>query len=458
MRILERIGNHLSTVVFQNIAALITLGLIRVLFGPLGWFHNAHVYQIVDPVLHYLVPILFAYTGGRLIGGQRGGVTAAFVTIAAATGGLQQFSLILPSLIIGPLIGYIIKLVDRLLNGRIPVGFELLLNNTAAAVVASAFSVLFLNYLDPVFIQTVRVIVSGTQYLVDSNLLPLVAFIIEPGKVLFFNNAINHGILEPLGILHTKESGTSIFFLLETNPGPGFGMLLAYYFIRRKQKEGLGNVKSSIIIHALGGIHEVYFPYALRNPLVIVSLLLGGLAGNLCFMLLGAGLVATPSPGSVFLMFVMAPSGMHLPVLAGLLASAFVSFAVAYPILSRQERREAGTDGSGGRHAISVYNGKEEDIRKIIFTCNGGLGSSAFAAAMLRKRTQHLDLELTIEHASIEEVHEDADLVVANPHLLERIKSALPDAEIWSVSSFVDDDLYDQLVNRLKTTLNKEGN
>jgi PTS system mannitol-specific IIC component len=457
MRILERIGSHLSTVVFQNIAALITLGLIRVLFGPLGWFPNAHVYQIVDPVLYYLVPTLFAYTGGKLIGGQRGGVTAAFVTIAAATGELQQFSLILPALIIGPLIGYFIKLLDRLLEGRIPAGFELIFNNAAAAIVGTIFSVLFLYYFDPIFIQTMRSFVSGTQYLVDSKLLPLVAFIIEPGKVLFFNNAINHGILEPLGIFHAKESGSSIFFLLESNPGPGFGMLLAYYFIHKKQQKEMGNVKSSMIIHALGGIHEVYFPYALRNPLVIISLLLGGLFGNLCFVLLNAGLVATPSPGSIFLLFIMAPMGMHLPVLAGLLVSTFVSFATAYPILRREERRKSGAGDGRDDLAIVVDNRNAGEIKKIVFICIGGLGSSAFAAAMLRKRTQHLDLGLTIDNASIEEIHEDADLVVVNPHLLARIKPLLPDAELWSVTSFVDDDLYDQLVDRLKTTSHKEG-
>lgn len=449
MRTLERVGRHLSTVVFQNITALMSLGLIRILFSPMGWFPNPHLYQTVNPALYYLVPTLFAYTGGKLIGGQRGGVTAAFVTIATAVGELKGFSLILPALIIGPLIGFCIKKADMLLEGRIPVGFELLFYNAAAGIVGCLFSFLFLQYFDTLFIRMMNVLISGIQYLVESNLLPLLAIIIEPGKVLFFNNAINHGILEPLGILHAKESGSSIFFLMETNPGPGLGLLLAYYFIRRRQNKKIGNIKSSTIIHALGGIHEVYFPYALMNPFVIIALVLGGLTGNLIFVLLHAGLVAAPSPGSIILMFIMAPMSMQLPVLTGFAASAIVTFSSALLILSRKRRYENRNENDKDNDVIIVQNSKIGGIRSIIFACDAGMGSSAMAAAMLRKRTADREQEFTIENASIEEIPLDTELVVVNKHMLARAQLVVPDAEFWPVSSFVDEDLYDQLVIRL---------
>jgi len=448
MRTLERVGRHLSTVVFQNITALMSLGLIRILFSPMGWFPNPHLYQTVNPALYYLVPTLFAYTGGKVIGGQRGGVTAAFVTIATAVGELNGFSLILPALIIGPLIGFCIKKVDMLLEGRIPIGFELLFYNAAAGIVGCLFSFLFIQYFDTLFIRMMNVLISGIQYLVESNLLPLLAIIIEPGKVLFFNNAINHGILEPLGILHAKESGTSIFFLMETNPGPGLGLLLAYYFMMRGKDKKIGNIKSSTIIHALGGIHEVYFPYALMNPFVIIALVLGGLTGNLIFVLLHAGLVATPSPGSTILMLIMAPMSMQLPVLTGFAASAIVTFSSALLILSRQPGNE-NEEESDRVEDVIVINSKIGEIRKIIFACDAGMGSSAMAAAMLRKRTVDWEREFTIENASIEEIPADTDIVVVNKHLLARAQVVVPDAEFWPVSSFVDEDLYDQLVIRL---------
>ncbi|MEZ5089394.1 MAG: hypothetical protein R2719_06495 [Micropruina sp.] len=59
--------------------------------------------------------------------------------------------------------------------------------------------------------------------------------LIEPAKILFLNNAINHGILTPLGLAEAAESGKSILFLLEANPGPGLGLLAFSVFGRALQ-------------------------------------------------------------------------------------------------------------------------------------------------------------------------------------------------------------------------------
>lgn len=112
------------------------------------------------------------------------------------------------------------------------------------------------------------------------------------------------------------KAGKSIFFLLETNPGPGQGVLLAYWLV------GKGMAKQSapgaIIIDFFGGIHEIYFPYVLMNPILILAVILGGATGVFTFVLLGAGLVATPSPGSIFAEIAMTPRGGYFPVLAGI--------------------------------------------------------------------------------------------------------------------------------------------
>ena len=124
---------------------------------------------------------------------------------------------------------------------------------------------------------------------------------------MFLNNAINHGVLGPLGIQQAAEAGKSIFFLLESNPGPGLGILLAFTFF------GKGAAKQSApgaaVIQFLGGIHEVYFPYILMKPLLIVAAIGGGLAADFIFVMLNAGLVAPPSPGTIFAEIAMSPKG-----------------------------------------------------------------------------------------------------------------------------------------------------
>ena len=86
--------------------------------------------------------------------------------------------------------------------------------------------------------------------------------------------------------------------MLEANPGPGLGLLLAYWAFS-KDKATKDSAPGAIIIHFLGGIHEIYFPYILMNPLVIV----GPIAGNICAILFysitKAGLVGPSAPGSI---------------------------------------------------------------------------------------------------------------------------------------------------------------
>lgn len=452
MKTLDRVGRFFSVMVFQNIMGLIALGIVRVLFGPHGWWPLPGIQDFIDPMIKYFIPILFSYTGGKMIGNHRGGVIAAFVIIGMVAGNPSAYTMILPAMIIGPGIGYIIKQVDKWLEGRIPLGLELLCYNVISGLIGVFFAIMAYYYFSPAFVRVLHIVATGTGMLVTSGYLWLIALVIEPAKVLFFNNVINHGILEPLGIDQTKELGKSIFFLLETNPGPGFGLLLAY-FIRVKVQEK-GNIRSSMVIQLIGGIHEVYFPYVLIRPLMILPLILGGMSGNFVFSLLDAGLVATPSPGSILALLLMAPKGMHISILAGFMVSACVSFFGCIYLLSRTKIESDNFMDDKSRITKQELSNEDKKwdkpVEKIIFACDGGMGSSAMGAALLRKKLKQAGLHFTVDNCSVDYLSEDADIVVSNFHLTERAKASVPNAQHYSLHSFLDHAFYEELVDRLK--------
>jgi len=276
-----------------------------------------------------------------MVHGVRGGVVGATVTMGVIVGtDIPQF---LGAMIMGPLGGWLIKVVDDVLEDKIPVGFEMLINNFSAGILALIVALLGYLFMSPVLTAFSNVAEAGVNFLVNARLLPLAAIIIEPAKVLFLNNALNHGVLAPLGVNAVEETGKAIHFLLETNPGPGLGLLVAYYVA------GKGLLKDSapgsMIIHFLGGIHEIYFPYVLAHPIMILSVISGGIAADLWFTIFDAGLVATPSPGSIFAYLAVIPRGQHFPVLGGVLVGAVVAFLVGTFILKvRPVKEEAEED------------------------------------------------------------------------------------------------------------------
>lgn len=326
---IQQFGGFLAGMIIPNIGAFIAWGLITALFIPTGWIPNDTFSELVGPMILYLLPVLIGYTGGKMIHGVRGGVVGATATMGVVVG--ADIPMFMGAMIMGPLGGWVMKKVDDVMEDKIPVGFEMLINNFSAGILAIIL-VLFGNIvIGPVVNAISDAAGSLVDALVSARLLPLAAIIIEPAKVLFLNNALNHGVLAPLGVAAVEESGKAIHFLLETNPGPGLGLLIAYYVA------GKGLLKESapgaMIIHFLGGIHEIYFPYVLAHPIMIVSMIAGGFAADLWFTILGAGLVATPSPGSIFAYLAVIPRGQHFAVLTGVLIGAVVSFAVGAFIL-----------------------------------------------------------------------------------------------------------------------------
>lgn len=453
MKKLDRVGRFLSTMVFQNIAGLIALGILRVLFGAHGWWPLPRIDGLITPMTQYFVPILFGYTGGKMIGNHRGGVIAAFVIIGLVAGNPSAYTMILPAMIIGPIMGFIIKKLDKWLESRIPLGLELLYYNAIAGLIGIVFTLMAYYYISPAFVQGLHAIVTGSAKLVSSGYLWIIALIIEPAKILFFNNVINHGILEPLGINQTMEFGKSIFFLLETNPGPGFGLLMAYFI--RSMRHEKGNARSAVAIQLIGGIHEVYFPYALRKPLLIIPLILGGMAGDFVFSVLHAGLVATPSPGSILTLLLLAPKGMHISILLGFSASACVSFLGSIYVLSR-----TGTEPNDSEDSNKIpveqqiqSNTEKKPVKleqKIVFACDAGMGSSAMGAALLRKKLKQTDLHFVVDNCSVDDLSDDADIVISHIQLTERAKASAPHARHFSIHSFFDHAFYEELVVCLK--------
>jgi len=317
--------------VVPNIGAFIAWGLITALFIPTGWLPNERFSALVGPMIVYLLPILIGYVGGKAVHGHRGGVIGAVATMGTIVGSsIPQF---MGAMIVGPISAWLLKKLDEVLEPRTPIGFELLINNFSLGILGLILALVALLVIGPFVTGISNAAGAAVQWLVNIRLLPLVALIIEPAKVLFLNNALNIGVLAPLGAAASQTTGRAIHFMLESNPGPGLGLLIAYWVA------GKGLLKESapgsIIIHFFGGIHEIYFPYVLAHPIMILAMYAGALLANTWWVITGAGLVATPSPGSIFAYLAMTPRGWHFQVLTGVLLGAVGTFLVGWLLLKR---------------------------------------------------------------------------------------------------------------------------
>jgi PTS system mannitol-specific IIC component len=389
---------------------------------------------LVDPVILNLLPLLIGFSGGRLVYGIRGGVVGAIATMGVVAG--STIPMFIGAMVMGPLGGWVVRTFDRAVQSRIPAGFEMLVSNFSAGVLGLGLILAGYTVVGWAVMGVTTALSAGARAITNAGLLPLIALIIEPGKVLFVNNAINHGVLAPLGIAEARQAGKSIFFLLESDPGPGLGLLTAYALF------GKGAAKSSspgaIVIHFFGGIHEMYFPYVLMNPLTILALIAGGLSADAVFVAAHAGLLATPSPGSIFAEIAMSPKGGLLPVLAGIAAGALASFAVAAPIVSRAEGDVPPPAPIGPAHP-----------RTILFVCEAGMGSSVMGQSILKRKLAGAHLDAHLDHAPLSELPPTAEIVIAHRSLVSRIKERAPDARIYAVDQFIDSPVYDEVIQDL---------
>ncbi|GBU10504.1 hypothetical protein AwErysi_01200 [Erysipelotrichaceae bacterium] len=449
---IQGFGRFLSGMVMPNIGAFIAWGLLTAIFIPTGWFPNEQLAEMVGPMITYLLPLLIAYTGGKLVAGERGGVVGAIAAIGVIVG--TDMPMFLGAMVIGPLGGYLIKQFDAFFGNKIKVGFEMLVNNFSVGIIGLILAILAYFIVGPLMEGVSVALGVGVGFLVNNGLLFLTSILVEPAKVLFLNNAINHGIFSPLGLEEAAVLGKSIFFLIETNPGPGLGLLLAYCVF------GKGSAKSTapgaVIIHFFGGIHEIYFPYILMNPKLILAVIAGGMTGVLTFSLTGAGLVSSPSPGSILALAAMAPKGGLMPVLSGVFSATLVSFGIASLLLKvapQKEEEDFAQMQAETAKQKAIAKGlapQKQVITTIIVACDAGMGSSAMGATMLRKQLAHAGLDILVENRAIDRLDTTADLVITHASLVDRAKARIGDTKIITLTNFMDASFYETVVEELK--------
>ena len=454
----QKFGSFLSGMVMPNIAAFIAWGLLTALFIETGWLPNEQLAEIVGPMITYLLPILIAISGGKQVYGERGGVIAAIATIGVIVG--SDVTMFIGAMAMGPFAAWVLKKFDSVFQDKVKSGFEMLYNNFSSGIIGFLLGILGFFIVGPFVSMFTDLMGNGVQWILDNGLLPLSNILIEPAKILFLNNAINHGILTPLGTEQAIEGGKSILFLLEANPGPGLGILLAYVMF------GKGSAKSSAIgasvIHFLGGIHEIYFPYVLMNPLLFLAVIGGGVAGTFVNSILGSGLVAAASPGSIFAILAMAPKGGMLSVILGVLAGAIVSFLIAAVILKASKNEEDTFEEkvsevqqskaeSKGQSVEAVTTVQNDTVNRVIFACDAGMGSSAMGASLLRKKFKEAGIEIDVTNSAINNLQEEPNLlVITQMELAERARVKVPNAEIIPVENFLNSPKYEELIQRLK--------
>jgi PTS system mannitol-specific IIC component len=445
---LQRAGAFLSGMIMPNIAAFLAWGLITALFVPAGWLPNQRFAALVSPMLLTLLPILIGFTGGRLVYGMRGGVVGAVATMGAVAG--SEIPMFIGAMMLGPLGGWMIRQFDARTAGRVPAALQMLVSNFSAAICGAVLAALALVVVGPSVQAATHALGAAARALTSAALLPLVALVIEPGKVLFLNNAINHGILGPLGAAEAHASGRSIFFLLETNPGPGLGLLAAVWLFGGAAARQ--SAPGAIVVHFLGGIHEIYFPYVLMQPLTILALIAGGLAANFVFVSTGAGLVATPSPGSIFAELAMAPRGGALPVVLGIMAGAAATFLAALPLVRSAQAGATEADLERARAESRALKPARAVVRgdgPIVFACDAGMGSSVIGASILQRRLREAGVDAHVTHASIAELPVHAACIVVHRSLAERARVAVPGVAVHAVDDFVQSPVYESIVEAL---------
>jgi PTS system mannitol-specific IIC component len=477
----QKFGTFLSGMIMPNMGAFIAWGLITALFIEKGWIPVPGLggfgetdgkpnVGLVGPMITYLLPLLIAYTGGRMVYDVRGGVVGAIGTMGVIVGaGIPMF---IGAMIMGPLGGWTMKKIDSLWDDKIRPGFEMLVNNFAAGIWGAFLAMVGFFGISPLVQAFSTGAGNVVQFLVNNGLLPLTSIFIEPAKVLFLNNAINHGVLTPLGIQQSLEQGKSILFLLEANPGPGLGILLAYMFFGRGVAKA--SAPGAALIHFFGGIHEIYFPYVLMRPLLILATIAGGMTGIATLAITGSGLVAPAAPGSILAVLAQTSRDSYVGVILAVVLATTVSFLVASVILKTTKHSDE-VDLTDATSKMEAMKGKKSSvssvltgagvgtavlagpIRNIVFACDAGMGSSAMGASVLRNKIKAAGFpDVKVTNSAIANLSDTYDVVITHQDLTERARPATASAAHFSVDNFMNSPRYDEIVELVREQ-NAEG-
>ena len=460
----QKFGTALSGMIMPNIGAIIAWGLTAAFFmWPSGWFPNKNINNLVQPMLRYLLPLLIGYTGGRMVDDERGAVAGAIGTLGVIVGTTQP--MFLGAMIMGPLSAWVLKKIDNAFQDKIKSGFEMIYNNFSLGILGMIAAIFAYFIIGPVMAVGSYWAGVGVNAIIKVHLLPLANIIIEPAKVLFLNNAIGNGILVPLGIQQAAQAGKSVLFLMESNPGPGLGILIAFWLF------GKGRSKSSApgaaIIEFLGGVHEIYFPYVLMKPSLILAAIGGGVTGTFLFTLLGGGLKAAASPGSIIAILIVSAKDAYLGNIIGVLGAAIVSFLIAAVIIKndkftgddladKQAQMQAMKAESKGQSMPEAEDAHESvqsyaNVKKVIFACDAGMGSSAMGASLLRDKFKKAGIKWPVTNTAVRNLRDEPGLlVITQEELADRALQKTPHAMHVSVGNFLSSPKYDTIVASFK--------
>lgn len=471
---IHKFGKFYSNIMINMIGIFIFVGILSVIFGDYGWAPNENIYAISQFVYSYVIPALIAYAAGNHMGQiyekrpdvPKTGINHAggAIAVMAAAGIMiaDKNCAILGAMILGPVCGLLWKHVLEPLTRKAVQGMEMLTRNLVAAIVGAAFSITAYYVLTPVLSAVTHVIMMGVDWLIAHKLICLTSVLIEPAKVFFLNNSIHHGILLPLAMQQAEQSGSSMLFLLETNPGPGLGVLLALWLSNRKKRK---EYAAYMFVECIGGIHEIYFPEVLANLWLLLALIPGGMAGILCmsvFHVASAGLV---SPGSILTLLFM--SGHHvLGTLFAVAISTAVSCAIAFFILKRQGKwyTEAAISAQEEKEE-TVQEKKEEAVQekrqvlekelmqeiKIGFICDAGVGSSAMGAALFRRKLKEEGMNgITAEAYAVDQIPEDLTIGVCQRAFLEILQKESNLSNIVTMESLLNQTEHLALIEKLR--------
>lgn len=453
---IQRFGNFLSGMVMPNLGVFVAWGILTALFIPTGWIPNDYLGELVGPILTYAMPMLIGYTGGKMVHGNRGGAIGVLATMGVIVG--ADVTMLSGAMLMGPLAAWLMKKVDGVLDGKFKPGFEMLVSNFSMGILGLIIVIAGYVAIGPVMQGILNVLSGGVNWVLEHKLLPLLSIFVAPAQVLFLNNAINHGIMAPLGLEQVAAAGKSILFLVDPNCGPSVGTLLAVSIFGRGMAKRTAPMAA--IIAGIGGIGEVYFPFVLMKPKLVFATM-GGMATSLgLFQLLGGGTVATPSPGSFFAMLMLTPKGAMFGNLVGFFAGMAVSFTIGMLLLKTErggEEEEKLADGSleeraKYNNAVLSQGTQGVIINKIVVACDAGMGSSAMGASILKTQAKKAMLDVDISNTKIEEIPSDVDLIITHTQLVERAKKLHADGrkKCMTITNFMEGDQYKEIVEYLK--------
>ena len=452
-RLLSKGVKFYSSIIAANLPLFIMLGFISLAFSNSGLFPNEKMALVSQSCYSYLLPTILAYYAGKKIGGDSGAFTGAVCGLSISI--FSAYTSFIASIFMGTLCGVLCRFLKEKIKFDKFTGFEMISKNIFFGAVGVITVSLTYFVFAPIFSYIDLFFANLIEYLTDVKTLPITTSIIETLKVFSLNNSINHGFLIPAGVENATKFGKSVFFLLETNPGPGLGILLALYILNKDRRKYFA---SCMTVQAIGGIHEIYFPIILSNLKLLIALILGAISGNLVFYLLHVGARGAISPGSIITIFLMCSPSDWLAILLGIATSAVVSCISACLILEfdAHKSKEIESDDNTSERIETTSEpvfslpdfGYVEDI---VFVCDAGIGSSVMAASMFKKMLIENGLGgISVSSSPVDEIPEDADLLICQKIISTKARDYNEYATIIEVENFMDSNMYKAIIEKIK--------